>query len=107
MNIYVYLYIYIYIYRERERYRYTFREIWISKNTTNKPNKNRRAAPGGTTRAGPTARLGRGDDTVGNPRRARISRFFEFVLLPKLDKQLPVEQFEETVFSVNSTLPPS
>ena len=52
--------------------------------------------------------IGRGDDTVGNRHRAQISQFelFEMILLLKLDKQLPVEQFEATV-SVNSTLPPS
>ena len=40
-----------------------------------------------------------GDDTVGNPHRARISRFelFELVLRLKLDKHFPVEQFEATV----------
>ena len=54
--------------------------------------------------------FGRGDDTVGNPHRAQISQFelVELILLLKLDKQLPVEQFEATVIiSVNSTLPPS
>ena len=42
--------------------------------------------------------LGRGDDTVGNPHRAQNSQFelFELILLWKLDKQLPVEQFEAT-----------
>ena len=41
----------------------------------------------------------RGDDTVGHPHRAQISRFeiFEFVHLSKLDKQLPVERFEAAV----------
>ena len=41
--------------------------------------------------------LGRGDDTVGNPHRIQIYQFelFELVLLLlKLDKQFPVEQFE-------------
>ena len=43
--------------------------------------------------------FGRGDDTVGNPHRARISQFelFEFIPLLKLDKQFPVERFEPTV----------
>ena len=46
--------------------------------------------------------FGRGDDTVGNPRRAQIAQFelFELVLLLKLDQQFPVEQFE-----ADSTLP--
>ena len=40
-----------------------------------------------------------GDDTVGNPHRARISQFelFELILLLKLDKQLSIEEFEPTV----------
>ena len=37
--------------------------------------------------------LGRGDDMIGSPHRARISQF-ELILLLKLDKQFPVEQFE-------------
>ena len=49
--------------------------------------------------------FGRGDDTVGNPHRAQISQFelFELILLLKLDKQFPVEQFEATVSQ--STVP--
>ena len=49
--------------------------------------------------------FGRGDDTVGNPHRAQIVQceLFELVLLSKLDKQLPVEQFEATVSQ--STVP--
>ena len=49
--------------------------------------------------------LGRGDDTVGNPRRAQISQFelFELILLLKVDNQLHIEQFEATVSQ--STLP--
>ena len=46
--------------------------------------------------------FGRGDDTVGNPYRAQISQF-ELILLLKLDKQFPVEQFEATVYQ--STIP--
>ena len=48
---------------------------------------------------------GRGDDAIGNPHRAQISRFefFELILLLKLDKRLPVEQFEATVSQ--STVP--
>ena len=61
-----------------------------------------------------SALFGRGDDTVGDPHRARNYRFelFELVLLLKLDKQLPVEQFEASrairgsSISVSSTLPP-
>ena len=68
--------------------------------------------------------FGRGDDTVGNPHRAQIYQFelvelklsnlsfFGFVLVLKLDKQFPVEQFEASrairgsSISVSSTLPP-
>ena len=60
------------------------------------------------------ASFGRRDDTVGNPHRAQISQFdfFELVLLLKLVKQYPVEQFEASrairadSTSVSSTLPP-
>ena len=43
--------------------------------------------------------VGNGDDTVGSPHRAQLSQFelFELILLLKLDKQFPVEQFEATV----------
>ena len=46
-----------------------------------------------------------GDDAVRNPHRAQISQFelFELVLLLRLDKQFPVEQFEATVSQ--STVP--
>ena len=42
--------------------------------------------------------FGRGDDTIGNPHRTLIYQFefFELILLLKLDKQFPVEQFEAT-----------
>ena len=42
--------------------------------------------------------LGRGDDTVGSPRRAHISQFelFELILLFKFDKQLLVERHLHT-----------
>ena len=60
-------------------------------------------------------RFGRGEDTVGNPHRAQISQFelFRLILLLKLDKRFPVEQFEAcrairgSSISVSSTLPPS
>ena len=44
------------------------------------------------------ARLGRGDDTVGNPHRAQTYEFelFELIPLLRLDKQFPVERFEPT-----------
>ena len=50
-------------------------------------------------------KLSRGDETVGNPYRAQIYRLelFEFILLLKLDKQLPVEQLEATLSQ--STVP--
>ena len=49
--------------------------------------------------------LRRGDDTVGNPHRSRISQLelFELVLLLKLDKRFPVKQFEAT--ASRSTVP--
>ena len=49
---------------------------------------------------------GRGEDTVGNPRRAQIVQFelFELILSLKLDKQFPVEQFEAAAVS-QSTVP--
>ena len=48
----------------------------------------------------------KGDDTVENPHRARISQFelVELILLLKVDKQLPVQRFEATVSQ--STVPP-
>ena len=53
-------------------------------------------------------RFGRGDDTVGNTHRAQISQFelFELILLLKLDKSYPVEQFEARV-SQSTVRPPS
>ena len=56
----------------------------------------------------PGASLGRGDDTVGNPHRARISQFelFELILLLKLDERFPVEQFEAADLSQQYPSPP-
>ena len=54
-------------------------------------------------------RVGRGDDSVGNPRRAQISQLelFELITLLNLDKQFSIEQFEpQYSISVYSTLPP-
>ena len=50
-----------------------------------------------------------GDDTVGNPQRARISRFelFEIVLLLTLDQLFPVEQFEATASRSTVPCPPA
>ena len=44
--------------------------------------------------------FGRGDDAIGNPHRAQIFRFkfFELILLLKLDKRPPVEQFEALLY---------
>ena len=52
--------------------------------------------------------IGRGDDAVGNPQRAQISQFelFELILLLKLGKQFPVEQFEATVSQSTVPSPP-
>ena len=43
--------------------------------------------------------LGRGDHTVGNPRRAQTSQFelLELIPLLKLDKQFSTERFEPTL----------
>ena len=56
-------------------------------------------AEAGEILRGGLAVLGRGDDAAGNPRRAQRSQFelFELILLSKLDKQFPAEQFEATV----------
>ena len=56
--------------------------------------------------SGTVAKVGRGDDTVGNPRRAQTLQFepFELILLSKLGKQLPVEQFEATVSRTTALL---
>ena len=49
--------------------------------------------------------FGRGDDTVGSPRRAQISQLdlFELVLLSKSGKRFSVERFEPTI-SVDSII---
>ena len=59
-------------------------------------------------RCQPRAGLGRGEDRVGNPFRARISRFELFELIPscKLDRQLPVERFEAAVSQSTVPSPP-
>ena len=56
------------------------------------------------TKGGPKL-LGRGDDTVGNPHRAQTYPLepSELILLLKLDKRLPAEQFEAT--ASQSTIP--
>ena len=53
--------------------------------------------------------LGRGDDAVGNPRRAQIYQFelFELILLLKLGKQFLVERFEATASQSAVPSPPS
>ena len=53
--------------------------------------------------------FGRGDDTVGNPHRARISQFelVELILLSRLDRQFPVEQFEPKASQSAVPSPPS
>ena len=55
----------------------------------------------------PASIFGRGDDTVANPHRIELtfisSSFSSLILLLKLDRQLPVEQFEATV--PQSTVP--
>ena len=54
-------------------------------------------------------RFGRVDDTVGNPRRARLSQFelLELILLLELDRQVPVERFEPTASQSTVSSPPS
>ena len=56
----------------------------------------------------PSRPIGRGDDTVGNPRRNQIYQLepFELVLLSKLDERLPVERFEATVSQSAVPSPP-
>ena len=53
--------------------------------------------------------FGRGDDTIGSPRRARISQFefFELIFLLKLDKEFSIEKFEPTVSQLAVSSPPS
>ena len=93
--------------------------IWDSKRTGRRK---QRPVWGGRTREAPIAtcalegsplKFGRGDDMAGNPHRAQISQFklFElFLLVLKLDKQFPVEQFGASrairgiSISVSSTL---
>ena len=55
-----------------------------------------------------TSYFGRWHDTVGHPYRAQISQLelFELILLLKLDKLLPVEQFEATVSQSTVPSPP-
>ena len=57
---------------------------------------------------GPSRMVGRGDDAVGNPHRAQIVQFelFELILLFKLDKQFPVDQFEATISQSTVPCPP-
>ena len=56
----------------------------------------------------PVSHLGRGDDTIGSPHRTQISQFecFELILVLKLDKQFPAEQFEATVSQSTVPSPP-
>ena len=72
------MYIYIYIY------------ICILRVPPSKGRESSRESP---------ASLGRGDDMVGNPHRALISRLglCELILLLELDRPFPVEQFEAMV----------
>ena len=64
-------------------------------------------ACGSAARASPGSAQNRnmGDDTVGNPQIVRFE-LFELILLFKLDKQLPVEQFEATVSQSRVPAPP-
>ena len=58
----------------------------------------------------PTPQIdGGGDDTVGNPHRAQISRFelFELILLLKADQRFSIERFEATVCQSAVPFPPS
>ena len=52
--------------------------------------------------------FGRGDDTVGNPHRAQISRFelFELILLLKLDKLYLSQQVPPPLLTLHSRIPP-
>ena len=53
-----------------------------------------------------TLKIGRGDDTVGNPHRAHFSQFFKLIILLELDKQFSIEQFEPTVSQSTIPSPP-
>ena len=52
--------------------------------------------------------FGMGDATIGIPHRAQFPQFelFELILVLKLDKQFPVEQFEATVSQSTVASPP-
>ena len=119
--IYIYIereiYTYIYIYRERERcictHTHTLRAPPASsrwKGDIIKLTRLMRVVRAFRLgrRAAPHPTFGRGDDTVGNPRRAQIRQFelFQLILLLKLDKQFPVEQFEATVSQSTVPYPP-
>ena len=56
---------------------------------------------------GDGGKLGRGDDTVGNPHRAQFVQFelFELILLWTSDEKFPVDRFEATVSQSTVTSP--
>ena len=93
----------------RERYRETItKQKGITMNQTNSARDRETAGTGG----GGSRHLGRGDDTVGNPHRAQISRstisqfeLFELILLLKLDT-VPWRAIRSNSISVSSTLLP-
>ena len=105
--VYIYIYIYIYIYRERERYDihmcvyiyiYIYIQVRFWGGLPRRPRPEKKEA----------AQLGRGDDAVGNPRRARISQLelFEALLLLTSGDQFSMERFEPTGSQSTVSSPP-
>ena len=94
--IYIHTYVYLYLSFSLSLYIYIYIYIYICAGRFNS-----QQSPGGPP-------VGRGNDAVGNPPRAQFLQFefFELILLSKLDKLFPVEQFEATVSqsTVNSPL---
>ena len=109
MCIYIYIYIYIYMYVCMYVYIYIYIYIYHCEKCIimwKVPNQE-------TSRKETRGRIlpidfRRGYDTVGNPHRTQISQFelFEHILVLKLDKRFPVEQFEAAVSQSTVPSPP-
>ena len=122
IHIYIYIYVYTYIHTYTHIHPIAGREKAVSRGSLPRSGTRPCSEGGqpssklGTSEGGhPSSKLGTLEpDMVGNPHRAQISQL-EFSRLSfslKLDKQLPVEQFEASrairadSISVNSNLPP-